>query len=91
MRALVPLLLALTVGVAFAQAPAPLDQYGSRRLMMVRDQIEARGVKNPELLVVMRTVPRELFVPEGFRPQAYQINRCQLASARLFLNRSSLL
>lgn len=70
-RALVPLLLALTVGVAFAQAPAPLDQYGSRRLMMVRDQIEARGVKNPELLVVMRTVPRELFVPEGFRPQAY--------------------
>ena len=69
--ALVPFLIALTVGFAFAQAPAPSDQYGSQRLIMVRDQVEARGVKNPELLAAMRTIPRELFVPEGIRPLAY--------------------
>ena len=39
---------------------------------MVRDQIEARGVKNPEVLAAMRAVPRELFVPESVRPQAYE-------------------
>src|ERR1019366_701287 len=65
----VPVLFALVLGVAVA--PAPADQYRNRRLIMVRDQIEARGIKNPEVLAVMRTVPRELFVPESVRPQAY--------------------
>ena len=70
-QALVPLLFALILGVAVAQSPAPADQYRSRRLIMAKDQIEARGVKNPEVLAVMRTIPRELFVPESVRPQAY--------------------
>jgi len=60
---------ALILRVAVAQAPA--DQYRDRRLIMVRDQIEARGIKNQEVLAVMRIVPRELFVPESVRPQAY--------------------
>lgn len=71
-QALVPLLFTLMLGVAVAQAPAPADLYQSRRLMMVKDQIEARGVQNPEVLAAMRTVPRELFVPEDVRPQAYE-------------------
>ena len=33
---------------------------------------EARGVKNPEVFAAMRAVPRELFVPESVRPQAYE-------------------
>ena len=70
--ALVPLFLTLTLGVAVAQAPAAADQYRSRRLSMVRDQIEARGVKNPEVLAAMRAIPRELFVPESVRSQAYE-------------------
>jgi len=70
-HALVPVLFALIFGVAVAQAPSPVDQYRSRRLIMVSDQIEARGVRNPEVLAIMRTVPRELFVPESVRPQAY--------------------
>jgi len=69
--AAIPLLLAVTGGVSLAQAPVPPDQYESQRLMMVRDQIEARGVKNPEVLAVMRTVRRELFVPEAIRSLAY--------------------
>jgi protein-L-isoaspartate(D-aspartate) O-methyltransferase len=38
---------------------------------MVRDQIEARGVKEPEVLEAMRTVRRELFVPDDVRARAY--------------------
>ena len=71
-QALVPLFFALTLGVAVAQAPTPADQHRSQRLIMVRDQIEARGVRNAEVLAVMRTVPRELFVPKSVRPQAYE-------------------
>lgn len=39
---------------------------------MVTDQIQARGVKNPGVLEAMRTVPRELFVPESMRSHAYE-------------------
>ena len=36
----------------------------SQRLLMVRDQIAARGVRNPAVLGAMRRVPREAFLPE---------------------------
>lgn len=39
---------------------------------MVKNQIEARGVKNRNVLAAMREVPRELFVPEKLRAQAYE-------------------
>jgi protein-L-isoaspartate(D-aspartate) O-methyltransferase len=38
---------------------------------MVKDQIEARGVRNPDVLAALRTVPRELFVPAAVREHAY--------------------
>ena len=41
------------------------------RLMLVEEHIEKRGVRNPEVLRVMRTVPRHEFVPEQFRGEAY--------------------
>lgn len=41
------------------------------RLKMVREQIEARGVRDPTVLSAMRTVPRHEFVPEDQRKQAY--------------------
>jgi protein-L-isoaspartate(D-aspartate) O-methyltransferase len=43
----------------------------SRRLEMVKTQIEARGVKDPAVLAALRSVPRELFMPEALRHQAY--------------------
>lgn len=70
-HAWIPLLFLVTLGVAVAQTRAPVDQYRSRRINMVRDQIEARGVKNAEVLAVMRAVPRELFVADNVRSQAY--------------------
>lgn len=69
---LIPLFFTLTLGAAVAQNPAPADQFRNRRLIMVKYQIEARGVNNPEVLEVMRAVPRELFVPESVRSQAYE-------------------
>jgi protein-L-isoaspartate(D-aspartate) O-methyltransferase len=42
-----------------------------KRAMLVEEQIEQRGVRNPDVLRVMRTVPRHEFVPEHLRDEAY--------------------
>lgn len=39
---------------------------------MVREQIEARGVREPRVLAAMRAVPRESFVAEALLPWAYE-------------------
>ena len=51
---------------------AASDRYQAERERMVRDQIEARGISRPDVLRVMRSTPRHLFIPELLRPQAYQ-------------------
>jgi protein-L-isoaspartate(D-aspartate) O-methyltransferase len=43
----------------------------AERTRMVREQIEARGVKDPRVLQAMRDVPRHRFVPEPHKGQAY--------------------
>ena len=48
------------------------DLYKTRRMEMVRSQIEARGVNNGKVLNAMRKVPRHLFVPEEEQPYAYE-------------------
>ncbi len=45
--------------------------YAARHEAMVREQIEARGVRDPATLAAMRAVPRHLFVPERLRAEAY--------------------
>ena len=47
------------------------DPMKTARLRMVRDQIEARGVKDPRVLEAMRSVERHLFVPEREKSRAY--------------------
>ena len=59
------LLLALLVG------PSLQDPFAGARSRMVREQIEARGIRDPRVLRAMRTVPRHLFVPEPARNLAY--------------------
>ncbi len=39
---------------------------------MIREQIVARGVRDPRVLEALRSVPRELFVPESLRASAYE-------------------
>ncbi len=41
------------------------------RLLMVREQIEDRGVRDPRVLQAMGQVPRHLFLPEDARLTAY--------------------
>ncbi|MCC6952743.1 MAG: protein-L-isoaspartate(D-aspartate) O-methyltransferase [Deltaproteobacteria bacterium] len=41
---------------------------------MVERQLAARGIRDPRVLAAFRSVPRELFVPEGLRASAYQDN-----------------
>ena len=52
--------------------PGPKIDFKRNRDRMVRDQIEARGVSDPEVLRAMRKVPRHLFVEEALIPQAYE-------------------
>jgi protein-L-isoaspartate(D-aspartate) O-methyltransferase len=65
-------------GVLFATCVIALaaaqneDPFLSKRLNMVRTQIELRGVKNPRVLDAMRTVPRHAFVPQKHRDEAYE-------------------
>jgi len=48
------------------------DQAAWQRERMVADQIESRGIRNPDLLRVMRSIPRHLFVPPNVRSKAYE-------------------
>jgi protein-L-isoaspartate(D-aspartate) O-methyltransferase len=50
----------------------PTIDFKRNRDRMVREQIEARGVSDPEVLRAMRKVPRHLFVEEALIPQAYE-------------------
>jgi len=52
-----------------SEPPGP--DWTARRDQMVRTQIEARGVKDAQVLASMRTVPRHLFVPDSYRDVAY--------------------
>ena len=51
---------------------AGAQSYDVQRTRMVRDQIAARGIKNPAVLKVMRETPRELFMPAEARSFAYE-------------------
>jgi protein-L-isoaspartate(D-aspartate) O-methyltransferase len=47
------------------------DKYTAARERMVAQQIQARGVYNPQVLAAMRKVPRHLFIPRQLWDQAY--------------------
>ena len=38
-------------------------RYAERRARMVADQLESRGLRQPEVLEALGSVPREAFVP----------------------------
>ena len=72
------LLLFLLVGflsnpppTAFVARADTLDAYQEERREMVRTQIGARGVDDPDVLEAMRTAPRHRFVSAGQEDAAY--------------------
>ncbi len=48
-----------------------VDPYAEQRQQMVKNQIEARNIKDEVTLKAMRTVPRHYFVPEKMIDRAY--------------------
>src|ERR1035438_4907973 len=48
------------------------DPVTAQHERMVADQIESRGIRNPDILRVMRSTPRHLFVPTNVRSMAYE-------------------
>ena len=57
---------------AAEQGDAGDDATAAARVRMVRDQVEARGVRDPRVLAAMRKVPRHELVPESVRDHAYE-------------------
>lgn len=49
---------------------------------MVRTQLEARGLRDPEVLNAMRSVPRERFVPEYLAAHAYDDNALPIGQSQ---------
>jgi protein-L-isoaspartate(D-aspartate) O-methyltransferase len=56
---------------ASASAEQTRPDFAARRQRMVDEEIVEPGVKNPEVIKVMRTVPRHEFVPRNQQAQAY--------------------
>jgi len=48
------------------------DSTTLQRERMVAEQIESRGIRNPNVLRVMRFIPRHLFVPADVQSMAYE-------------------
>jgi protein-L-isoaspartate(D-aspartate) O-methyltransferase len=67
-RFAVAMSMALAAGGCHAEDNAT---FAARRDAMVREQIEAGGVKDPKVLAAMRKVPRHEFVPAALRNRAY--------------------
>lgn len=51
-----------------------MNNFESLRNRMVKEQIEARGIRNERVLAAMRKVPRHEFIPEALRDSAYSDN-----------------
>jgi protein-L-isoaspartate(D-aspartate) O-methyltransferase len=52
-------------------APPAIERFENRRITMVQQQIESRGIRDPRVLAAMRQVPRHEFVPAEFHSDAY--------------------
>ncbi|MEW6680826.1 MAG: protein-L-isoaspartate(D-aspartate) O-methyltransferase, partial [bacterium] len=47
------------------------DIYKEKRMMMVKEQIERRGIKDKGVISAMQAIPRDVFVRENEREEAY--------------------
>ena len=63
---------AVTLALLLPALFAARDESEPRRLRMVREDIEARGIHHAGVLKSMRATPRHLFVPLLMRPLAYE-------------------
>lgn len=59
-----------------------MPDFAVQRERMVKNQIEARGVRDVRVLGAMRTVRRESFVPPAWREQAYSDSPLPIAAGQ---------
>jgi protein-L-isoaspartate(D-aspartate) O-methyltransferase len=59
------------VGTGRATVERDEGRYARERERMVEEQLAARGVTDPRVLAVLRSVPRHRFVQEALRDRAY--------------------
>ena len=72
-RCLTALAAAALCLAAGAQMPDLAESdWQARADRMVREQVEARGVRDARVLAALRAVPRHRFVPEAWRDRAYE-------------------
>jgi protein-L-isoaspartate(D-aspartate) O-methyltransferase len=70
-RVRLALITVAALGIACERLQTNTSDLAAQRERMVKEQIADRGVTDERVLVAMRTVPREKFVPEKFRPSSY--------------------
>lgn len=58
------------------------DPFDERREQMVHEQLAQRGIQDRRLLEAMRRLPRELFVPEEGRKEAYEDHPVAIGSGQ---------
>ncbi|MGD2270176.1 MAG: protein-L-isoaspartate(D-aspartate) O-methyltransferase [Desulfobacterales bacterium] len=65
------LVIYLVPAVLAAEIPGDSQKFEQARHRMVADQIQRRGIANPDVLAAMSKTYRHLFVPEGIQSRAY--------------------
>lgn len=58
------------------------DSFAAQREEMVDSQLRQRGIKDPRVLDAMARVPREQFVAEQYRTQAYEDHPIQIGEGQ---------
>jgi protein-L-isoaspartate(D-aspartate) O-methyltransferase len=56
--------------------------YTAERLVMIRGQLQRRGITDSRVLQAMQEVPRHAFVPPEWRHEAYSDRPCRLPMTR---------
>ncbi|HJX97691.1 MAG TPA: protein-L-isoaspartate(D-aspartate) O-methyltransferase [Chthoniobacterales bacterium] len=64
-------MLAVLTASGCQKQPESTSEFASERQKMVDEQLRPRGVRDERVLTAMKKVPREEFVPENLRAQAY--------------------
>jgi len=59
-------------GCGQSQKTVPAIDFKSGRERMVKEQLVRRGIHDPRVLATMGRIPREEFVPAGYRHEAYE-------------------
>jgi protein-L-isoaspartate(D-aspartate) O-methyltransferase len=65
------LVVALVVTSGCQKQPASTSEFAAERQEMVEQQLKPRGIRDERVLAATAKVPREEFVPENLRAQAY--------------------